>query len=76
MGGISRRVFNGTLASAFAWSAVASAWGESNRQTSVVLLLSGVITEGGWSQLAFTGLKELKARYGFKSPIIRINIIL
>src|SRR6266404_3502717 len=59
MGGISRRVFNGALASAFACSAVASAWGESNRQTSVVLLLTGVITDGGWSQLAFNGLKSL-----------------
>ena len=67
MAGISRRVFNGALASAFALSAVATEWGESNRQTSVVLLLSGVITDGGWSQLAFTGLKELKARYGFKT---------
>jgi basic membrane protein A len=67
MAGISRRVFNGALASAFAWSAVATAWGESNRQISVVLLLSGVITDGGWSQLAFTGMKELKARYGFKT---------
>ena len=67
MAGISRRVFNGALASAFAWSAVATAWGESNRQISVALLLSGVITDGGWSQLAFTGLKELKARYGFKT---------
>jgi basic membrane protein A len=67
MDGISRRVFNGALASAFAWTAIATAGGESDRLTSVVLLLSGVITDGGWSQLAFTGLKELKARYGFKT---------
>src|ERR1700719_40558 len=67
MAGISRRVFNGALASAFAWSAIATAWGESNRQTSVALLLSGVITDGGWSQLAFTGIKELKVRYGFQT---------
>src|ERR1700730_1845497 len=67
MAGISRRVFNGALASAFAWSAVATAWGESNRQTSVALLLSGVITDGGWSQLAYSGLKELKERHGFKT---------
>ena len=33
---------------------------------SVALLLSGVITDGGWSQLAFEGLKDLKAQGGFK----------
>src|SRR5260370_15590350 len=67
MGGISRRVFNGALASAIGWSAVATAWGDGNRETSVVLLLSGVITDGGWSQLAYNGLKELKSRHGFKT---------
>ena len=67
MGRISRRAFHGTLASAFAWSAVPRAWADPNRQTSVALLLSGVITDGGWSQLAYNGLKELKARYGFKT---------
>src|ERR1700682_103869 len=67
MGGISRRLFNGALASAFAWSAVATAWGDRNSATSVVLLLSGVITDGGWSQLAYSGLKELKERHGFKT---------
>src|SRR5260370_11537406 len=67
MGGISRRVFNGALASAIGWSAVATAWGDGNRETSVVLLLSGVITDGGWSQLAYNGLKELKARHEFKT---------
>jgi basic membrane protein A len=35
------------------------------RETSVVLLLTGVITDGGWSQLAFNGLKALGA--GFKT---------
>src|ERR1700726_1721497 len=67
MGGISRRAFNAALISGFAWSAVATARGNRSDQTSVVLLLSGVITDGGWSQLAFNGLKELKARYGFKT---------
>ena len=67
MGRISRRAFSRTLASAFAWSALPTAWSEKNRQTSVALLLSGVITDGGWSQLAYNGLKELKARYGFKT---------
>src|SRR5580704_1757205 len=67
MGRISRRAFPAALASAIAWSAVAKAWAGTSRQTSVALLLSGVITDGGWSQLAYTGLKELKDRYGFKT---------
>jgi basic membrane protein A len=66
MGRISRRAFHGALASAFAWSAAPKAWADPNRPTSVALLLSGVITDGGWSQLAYDGLKELKARYGFQ----------
>jgi basic membrane protein A and related proteins len=65
MSRISRRAFHAMLASAFAWSAVPPAWGSPDRRTSVVLLLSGVITDGGWSQLAYTGLQELKTRYGF-----------
>ncbi len=66
MGRISRRAFHGTLASALAWSAIPKAWARANRPTSVVLLLSGVITDGGWGQLAYNGLMELKAR-GFKT---------
>lgn len=66
MSGISRRAFYGTLASAFASAALPRLWASPNRPTSVALLLSGVITDGGWSQLAFEGLKELKTR-GFKT---------
>src|ERR1700730_1736613 len=64
---ISRRAFHGAAASVFACSVISRAWGNANRQTSAVLLLSGVITDGGWSQLAYTGLKELKERHGFKT---------
>ena len=39
-------------------------WGQP-KQTSVVLLLTGVITDGGWGQLAFNGLKALGP--GFKT---------
>ena len=67
MGQISRRGFTGAIASAFVSSAVPLAWGRPNRQTSVALLLSGVITDGGWNQLAYDGLKELRSRYGFKT---------
>jgi len=67
MGRISRRAFHGALASAFACSAIPAVWADPNRQISVALLMSGVITDGGWSQLAYNGLKELKARYGFKT---------
>ncbi|MGD0963894.1 MAG: BMP family protein [Candidatus Acidiferrales bacterium] len=67
MRGISRRAFNAALTSALAWSATATAWGDRGRDTSVVLLLSGVITDGGWSQLAYNGLKELTEHRGFKT---------
>ena len=68
MGRISRRAFHGALASALAWSAIPKAWVGRNRPTSVALLLSGVITDGGWSQLAYNGLKELKARTVSRRP--------
>ena len=67
MSGISRRAFCNGVASAFAWCATANAWADPSRPISVALLMSGVITDGGWSQLAYDGLKELKARYGFKT---------
>jgi basic membrane protein A and related proteins len=65
--GISRRAFNGALASALACSLVPRAWSDQKRQTKVVLLLSGVITDGGWAQLAYEGLKDLSTRPGFKT---------
>jgi basic membrane protein A and related proteins len=64
---ISRRVFNASLLSALAGCAVQTAWGNPGRETSIALLMSGVITDGGWSQLAYNGLKELKMRDGFKT---------
>jgi len=67
MDGISRRGFYGVLASTLAWSAIGKVWGTANRQTSVALLMSGVITDGGWSQLAYDGLKRLKSQFGFKT---------
>ncbi len=67
MGQISRRVFQGALASTFAMSLVPGAWAKPKRDTSVALLLSGVITDGGWSQLAYNGLKTLQASSGFKT---------
>ena len=67
MSGISRRAFNGALASALACALVPRAWGDEKRETKVVLLLSGVITDGGWAQLAYEGLKELDARPAFKT---------
>jgi basic membrane protein A and related proteins len=66
MGRISRRAFHRAFASALACTSLGSpAWG-ANSDTRVVLLLSGVITDGGWSQLAYNGLKQLEARRGFK----------
>jgi basic membrane protein A len=55
------------LASALACSLVRPAWANPKRETKVVLLLSGVITDGGWGQLAYDGLKQLDARPGFKT---------
>ena len=66
MGPISRRAFHAMLASGLAsWAVGAKV--DSKRRTSVALLLSGVITDGGWGQLAYTGLKELKESLGFKT---------
>ena len=50
----SRRSF-----SALGLAALASHGFAQPRQTSVVLLLTGVITDGGWSELAYKGLKTL-----------------
>jgi len=65
--GISRRAFNAALALALASTAAERAWAVPQKVTKVVLLLSGVITDGGWGQLAYDGLKELDARPGFKT---------
>ena len=67
MGRVSRRAFHEFIVSIVACSALESAWGLPLRQTSVALLMSGVITDGGWSQLAYNGLKELQANFGFKT---------
>ena len=66
MAQISRREFQGALATALLGSA-APAWAFGKSHPSVALLMSGVITDGGWAQLAYTGLKELKERRGFKT---------
>jgi basic membrane protein A len=58
MSQFSRRAF-------LAMAAMASASWAEPKQTSVVLLLTGVITDGGWSQLAYNGLKALGP--GFKT---------
>ena len=44
---------------------------DSNRRTSVVLLLTGVITDGGWSQLAYDGLKRLQSDPRFYHGVCR-----
>src|ERR1700679_1737700 len=67
MRAISRRAFSQGLASAFACSALPMASAAADRRTSVALLLSGVITDGGWGQLAYDGLTELKAQGGFRT---------
>ena len=67
MSKISRRAFYRRCASALAMAALGSrSWAQA-RETRVVLLLTGVITDGGWSQLAFNGLTALGAGRGFKT---------
>jgi len=67
MGIISRRAFQGRLVSSFAWLALPIARASGNRLTRIALLLPGVITDGGWAELAYDGLKELQAQGGFKT---------
>src|SRR5260370_7484592 len=65
MEGVSRRAFNRKLVSALLSTAIPTAWVSAIGETRIALLLSGVITDGGWSQLAYDVLKQLKARGGF-----------
>jgi basic membrane protein A len=67
MSRISRRAFHRRCASALAMAALGPRTWTQARETSVVLLLTGVITDGGWSQLAFNGLKALGVGRGFKT---------
>lgn len=66
MSGVSRRSFNRTMASLLLSGGLPSIVSADNRATSVALLLSGVITDGGWSELAYNGLTTLKSR-GFRT---------
>jgi len=54
---MSRRAFQGELISAVAYCALPLAGDD--RLTRVALLLSGVITDGGWAELAYDGLKAI-----------------
>jgi basic membrane protein A len=63
---VSRRAFNISAASLLASLSLPKSVVAETRKTSVALLLSGVITDGGWSQLAYNGLTTLKSR-GFRT---------
>jgi basic membrane protein A len=68
MNKLSRRGFNIALAGSTA--ALIAGWRGADaaaKQTKVVLLLSGVISDGGWGQLAYGGIKELAAKPEFKT---------
>jgi basic membrane protein A len=67
MSPLSRRAFHRQCASAVAMAALGSRGWAQKKQTSVVLLLTGVITDGGWGQLAFNGLTALRREPGFKT---------
>ncbi len=64
---VSRRAFHGGCASALAMAALGSRSWATRKATSVVLLMTGVITDGGWSQLAYEGLKALGSGQGFRT---------
>ena len=58
---ISRRRFLRSSAQTLALAGLAlRAIGQSQRQTKVVLLLTGVINDGGWGQLAYQGIERLR----------------
>lgn len=68
MEAISRRGFNLAFASSAALLAAgANSAFAAGKSTKVVLLLSGVISDGGWGQLAYGGIKELAAKPDFKT---------
>lgn len=62
---ISRRHFN-RVALAAGFAATLPTKLLAAEETSVVLLLSGGIADGGWGQHAYEGLKELEGKSGFK----------
>jgi basic membrane protein A len=64
---ISRRSFNLALVSAAAVSSLAGSAMAAGKETKVVLLLSGVISDGGWGQLAYEGVEELAGKGVFKT---------
>lgn len=66
MNELSRRVF---IASAGGCAVALAAPGAraQAKQLRVALLLTGVISDGGWGQLAYQGLKQLDAKGGFKT---------
>ncbi|HWF38918.1 MAG TPA: BMP family protein [Candidatus Acidoferrales bacterium] len=63
---VSRRNFNRIMASLLFSAGLSSSLAAGKQTISVALLLSGVITDGGWGQLAYNGLSTLKSR-GFRT---------
>jgi len=67
MNAISRRRFNLiTLASGLTTGSFRTAEA-AEKKTSVVLLLSGSVADGGWGQLAYGGIKALQSNTNFKA---------
>jgi basic membrane protein A len=58
---ITRRAFHQGCVAAFGATILPRHLWAAGKQTRVVLLLTGVITDGGWSQLAYDGLKRLQS---------------
>jgi basic membrane protein A len=69
---LSRRSFHRVLGGSLALASLQSkGWASASAAKvgpiKVVLLLTGVVTDGGWGQLAFDGLKRLEANPRFKT---------
>ena len=64
---LTRRAFHKALGITAAAAAMQAAGLAQGRRTKVVLLLSGVVNDGGWGQLAFEGLNRLKADGRFQT---------
>ena len=63
----SRRSFLKSCGAAAAFSSFAATGWANDKPTSVVLLLTGVITDGGWSQLAYEGIEHLQKDPRFRT---------
>jgi basic membrane protein A len=63
----SRRTFHKGFGAVLAAASLRLHGWSQTKPTRVVLLLTGVVTDGGWSQLAYEGLRRLTSQQGFQT---------